>query len=102
MNEIRGLNSWVPVPEGSDFPLQNLPFGIAAKGFCPPKVCTRIGDAVVDLSVLAAEGYFRNLDRAAVAAFEQSVLNDFIALGRDTWLSVRRRLQALFDEKQIP
>jgi len=22
------LTSWLPVPEGSDFPIQNLPFGI--------------------------------------------------------------------------
>lgn len=36
------LNSWIEVPAGSDFPIQNLPFGIfrtesnPAPGFAPP------------------------------------------------------------------
>jgi fumarylacetoacetase len=39
----------VPVPDGSDFPLENLPFGVARIGGGAPRVVVRVGDHVVDL-----------------------------------------------------
>jgi len=42
-------DTWVPVPHGSDFPLENLPFGVARIGGAAPRVVTRIGDHVLDL-----------------------------------------------------
>ena len=92
------LNSWISVPQESDFPLQNIPFGIAAKASCQPKVCTRIGDTVIDLSVLASEGYFQNLDAKVLESFDKQALNDYIALGSEVWSSVRERLITLFSE----
>ena len=41
--------TWAPVPEGSDFPLENLPFGIFRPRDEEPRVGVRIGDHVVDL-----------------------------------------------------
>ena len=43
--------TWAPVPEGSDFPLENLPFGIFRPPDEEPRVGVRIGDHVVDLVV---------------------------------------------------
>ncbi len=43
--------TWAPVPDGSDFPLENLPFGVARIGGGAPRVVVRIGDHVVDLPV---------------------------------------------------
>ncbi len=42
-------DTWAPVPDGSDFPLENLPFGVARIGGAAPRVVVRIGDHVVDL-----------------------------------------------------
>ena len=41
--------TWAPVPDGSDFPLENLPFGIFRPRDEEPRVGVRIGDHVVDL-----------------------------------------------------
>ena len=43
------LRSWIPVPEHSDFPIQNIPFGIIKLEGKSPRVATRIGDSVIDL-----------------------------------------------------
>jgi fumarylacetoacetase len=48
--------SWVEVPEDSHFPIQNLPFGQAYLPDESEAVVTRIGDFVVDLCELSAEG----------------------------------------------
>ena len=40
----------MPVPDGSDFPLENLPFGVARVRGGEPRVVVRIGDHVVDVS----------------------------------------------------
>ena len=42
-------DTWAPVPEGSDFPLENLPFGVFRPRDEEPRVGVRIGDHVVDL-----------------------------------------------------
>ena len=41
--------TWAPVPEGSDFPIENLPFGVFRPRDEEPRVGVRIGDHVVDL-----------------------------------------------------
>ena len=63
---------WVPVPDGSDFPLENLPFGIARVRGGEPRVVVRIGDHVVDL---AAAGI-------APEVTAQPALNALMASGR--------------------
>ena len=41
------LQSWVFVPKNSDFPIQNLPFGIFRHQNKTPRVGSRIGDHVI-------------------------------------------------------
>jgi len=55
------LKSWVNVPEYSDFPIQNLPFGIFKTNQLTPRVGVRIGDHVLDLKSLFILGYLENL-----------------------------------------
>ncbi len=55
------LKSWVDVPAGSDFPIQNLPFGIFRTESQFPHVCVAIGDKLVDLKALHVMGYLENL-----------------------------------------
>src|SRR6188474_1670621 len=42
--------TWAPVPDGSDFPLENLPFGVFRPRDEEPRVGVRIGDHVLDLA----------------------------------------------------
>jgi len=49
--------SWVSVRPESHFPIQNLPFGMAELSEDEVVPVTRIGDFVVDLSVLIEEGF---------------------------------------------
>ena len=54
--------SWIPVPSGSDFPIQNLPFGVFIPDDDIITTGTRIGDTAIDLSVLHQLGYFEGID----------------------------------------
>jgi fumarylacetoacetase len=62
----------VPVPDGSDFPLENLPFGVARVRGGEPHVVVRIGDHVVDVS---AAGIAREVTA-------EPALNALMASGR--------------------
>ena len=53
--------SWLEVGENSDFPIQNIPLGIAQVEDKPPFVATRIGDAVINLYALGKMKVFDNL-----------------------------------------
>jgi fumarylacetoacetase len=49
-------STWAAVPDDSDFPLENLPFGVVRlPGRTTPCVVTRIGDHVLDLSAADIE-----------------------------------------------
>ncbi len=91
------LKSWIEVPEGSDFPIQNIPFGIIQYDGKSPRPATRIGDFVVDLSILADSGLFDLLDIDNFGVFYAPVLNDFIALGKPMWRKVRQRISDLLN-----
>lgn len=89
------LQSWINVPVGSDFPVQNIPFGIIAFGDSVVPA-TRVGDTVVDLSVLADFGFFDELGLDDLSLFYEPVLNSFAALGKQARVAVRERLSGLF------
>lgn len=88
------MKSFIPVDKDSDFPLENIPFGIAQNGenIFP---ATRVGNSVIDLSVLADFGYFDHLDIDDLSVFYQPFLNDFIALGKSKTAAVRSFLQEI-------
>lgn len=88
------LKSWVPVPPGSDFPIQNLPFGIFKTRYRSPVAGVAIGDHVLDLVCLQEHGYFSGLDLAP-GIFNQRTLNEFFALGRKKVSAVRERISTL-------
>ncbi|EKS68591.1 MULTISPECIES: fumarylacetoacetase [Caballeronia] len=87
------LKSWIESANdpASDFPIQNLPFGIFSDAVnAQPRAGVAIGDWIADLAVLEDA---RLID--ARGTFHASRLNDFIALGRETWRGVRIALSAL-------
>jgi fumarylacetoacetase len=90
------LRSWIPVPSDSDFPIQNIPFGIGSWNGGPPVPVTRIGDRVVDLSILAEAGLLDGTGHAR-EAFDAGHLNALMARGRTGMRALRERLSELFD-----
>lgn len=89
--------SWIHTPAHSDFPIQNLPFGVFISVDDIITTGTRIGDIAIDLSALHQLGYFQGIELPD-DVFLQDTLNDFITLGRPTWRAVRNRLADIFDE----
>lgn len=96
MNCIK--KSWIAVEKESDFPLQNIPFGIIRPKNENPRPATRIGNTVIDLSVLADFGYFDALEIDDLSVFYSPVLNDFIRIGKAATRAVRQRLIDLFTD----
>jgi fumarylacetoacetase len=88
------LKSWVDVAAGSDFPIQNLPFGIFRSRHAAPRAGVAIGDFVLDLGLLHAHGYFNGVE-LATGIFTQAYLNDFLALGKNKIAKVRTRVSQL-------
>ncbi|WP_415377022.1 fumarylacetoacetase [Patiriisocius sp. Uisw_017] len=87
--------SWIDVPENSDFPIQNIPFGVFLTRDDIITIGTRIGDTAIDLGALHQLGYFKGIDLTD-DIFLQDSLNDFIADGRKTWRLVRNRVSDIF------
>ncbi|HEX5274130.1 MAG TPA: fumarylacetoacetase [Candidatus Rubrimentiphilum sp.] len=84
--------SWVPVPAGSGFPLENLPYGV----FSAPDgahIGVAIGDAIFDLHAASRAGLFA--DSSLSAALRAPSLNEVLGLGRSAWTDLRSRLQDL-------
>jgi len=88
------LKSWVEVPAGSDFPIQNLPFGIFKTEYLSPVAGVAIGDHVLDLVYLHENGFLDGLG-LPVGIFNQRYINDFIGLGKKKTREVRERISEL-------
>ena len=90
--------SWLHVGKNSDFPIQNIPFGVFLTRDDIITIGTRIGDTAIDLGALHQLGYFEGIPLTD-DIFLQDTLNDFIADGRKTWRLVRNRIAEIFDSK---
>ncbi len=88
--------SWIKVSENSDFPIQNIPFGVFLTKDDVITIGTRIGDFAIDMGFLQQLNYFEGIELTD-DMFMQDTLNDFISDGRKTWRLVRNRLAELFD-----
>lgn len=92
------LKSWIEVDVNSDFPIQNLPFGIFKTKQGAARVGSRIGDKVIDLNVLYVLGYFKNLPFAQ-ADFQTDALNPLMKKGKSATTELRNRLSKLFNKE---
>ena len=88
--------SWLEVPQDSDFPIQNIPFGVFITKDDVITIGTRIGDYAIDLGALQQLNYFEGIELTD-DMFMQDTLNDFISDGKKTWRLVRNRIADLFD-----
>ncbi len=85
------LRSWVASAQApdTDFPIQNLPLGIAEWADGHVAVVVAIGDQVCDLARARAAGLLDGLDPAITDALTASTLNTLVALGRPALTALR-------------
>jgi fumarylacetoacetase len=88
------IRSWVEVPAGSDFPIQNLPFGIFRTESQLPHVCCAIGDKLIDLKALHVMGYLENLPFTLEDMVSDS-LNRCMRHGKMAMRELRNRVSKL-------
>ncbi len=86
------LRSFIPVDPSSDFPIQNLPYGVFSARGLAPRVGVAIGDTVLDLWELEQDGRFAF---GEIGVFSQPSLNAFMALGPKMWAKTRARISEL-------
>ncbi|MDZ4750500.1 MAG: fumarylacetoacetase [Flavobacteriales bacterium] len=88
------LRSWVDVSPDSDFPIQNLPFGIFRIESQLPHVCCAIGDQLIDLKALHVMGYLENLPFKLEDLASDS-LNKVMSYGKQHMSQLRARVSKL-------
>ena len=92
------LRSFIPVDPTSDFPIQNLPYGVfSSSDGLAPRIGVAIGDYVLDLWQLAQDC---RIDVVEPGVFAASTLNQFMALGPNVWSRVRARISELLRHDQ--
>jgi fumarylacetoacetase len=79
--------SWAEMPPGSDFPVENLPYGAFSTGDGPPRIGVAIGDHVLDLAPVLDD-----------PTFAEPTLNRFLAQGKRRWREMRARITNLLTD----
>ena len=88
------LRSFVPVDAESDFPIQNLPYGVFSARGLAPRVGVAIGDYVLDLWELEQDGRLA-VSQDGPGVFAADTLNPFMVLGPKVWAATRSRISEL-------
>ena len=95
------MNTWVQIPENSDFTIHNIPFGVFSISDSNKHIGIAIGEEVLDLFEVSKAGVFNNLNFDN-SVFESNTLNDFISLGKTITSKVRETIQQeLCDENSV-
>ncbi len=89
--------SWIEAANGpdTDFPIQNLPFGVFRRPGGAPQGGVAIGDQVFDLAAGLRERLFDGDAAVAAEAARGGRLNDLMGLDRPKVSALRRRLSDL-------
>ncbi|HET6795573.1 MAG TPA: fumarylacetoacetase [Gemmatimonadales bacterium] len=86
------LRSWVDSAQGpTDFPIQNLPFGIFRKrdSNAAPVVGVAIGDRILDVRAAHSLAHFSGAAGVAADACDSPSLNGLMSLNREHWTALR-------------
>ena len=88
------LKSWVPVSPDSDFPIQNLPYGVFKTASGNARIGVAIGEYILDLQAVAKSGLLDTVsfDKNTLS---KDTLNQFITLGKQVTNAVRERVSVL-------
>src|ERR1700722_19973404 len=90
------IESWVDSAKRgqTDFPLQNLPYGVFHHGGSD-RIGVAIGDRILDLRGCAQAGLLDAVPEQTLDACTQNTLNPLMALGPRHWSLLRRRVTSL-------
>jgi len=91
------LKSWVKVEKNSDFPIQNLPFGVFKTENENPRVGVAIGEYILDLKALHILGHIPN-QPFQLNAFDTDSLNTMMGYGKKIVSEFRNRLSDILKE----
>ena len=92
--------SWVASANGhSEFPIQNLPFGVFSTHGGRPRGGVAIGDAVFDIAAGLEAGLFSGATREAAEAAAGRTLNPLLALPAGARRALRQRLSDVLDAR---
>lgn len=88
------IRSWVDSANTAetDFPLNNLPYGVFSTGGEEPRCGVAIGDMIVDVAALEVAGVLTAGDEPV---FDLPFWNDFMELGPGVWATFREALTGL-------
>jgi len=89
------LRSWVPVERGSDFPIQNLPYGTFVRASERARIGVAIGSSILALDAVAEAGLLDGICADARGVFGATSLNGLLACGRAAWRATRERISRL-------
>ncbi len=92
------MKSFLDIEKNSDFPLENIPFGVYLNNG-KPDICTAIGEFIINLNILENSGYFDTCSFAGAKPFSEPVLNKFMSLGKNARIEARQKIQELFSEE---
>lgn len=98
--------SWVESANdpASDFPIQNLPYGVFSDPDGGKRIGVAIGDQILDLTSLEKDA--RLNPGGAEKVFDQGVLNPLMALPQDVWHDTRAKIANMLDaqggDRSIP
>ena len=95
--------SWVESANqpGTDFPVQNLPFGVfRTAGDERARVGVAIGDRILDLAACGRAGLWGEDHARREAACASASLNLMMALGAERWSALRQRLSQLLSDER--
>ncbi|KAL3320745.1 hypothetical protein Ciccas_000582 [Cichlidogyrus casuarinus] len=83
--------SFIKIDDNSDFPIDNLPYGVFTTHNCnDPHIGVAIGNFIVDLNIVSS-----SFPSDLAQAFQQPNLNEFLKLGHDKWSQARTQLQSM-------
>ena len=96
--------SWVESANdnATDFPLQNLPFGVFSTGDLTPRIGVAIGDLILDVRACAEQGLLRALHPPLQQACAAPTLNVLMPHGRRALAALRARLIELLRAEADP
>ncbi len=89
--------SWVESANSAttDFPLNNLPCGVFSTGDEPPRCGVAIGDFILDITALEAEGLLTLADQPL---FDVPFWNELMEAGPGAWADFRAQVTAMLAE----
>ncbi len=98
------LQSWVQSANDpiSDFPIQNLPFGVFLNTEGQRHIGVAIGDQILDVHAAVEARALADLDAESACSLSATELNSFMGQGQATWKHVRASLSSLLSASHDP